>query len=154
VLERGIAPLIAEIARVAAAPGDSAHPDVGDALIEALMRQLARTPHHPRLVQHEAVRGSDHLGRLARRYMRPLVSEGLAALKRSPEAGRFDPEELPLLIAAYMHIVFGHFATAPLLAEVLDDDPLSPHALAVQTGFLRKLSRLLLGSSETGGPKP
>jgi hypothetical protein len=124
---------------------------VGDAVIDALMRHLERVPHLPRLVQHEAVRGGEHLAKLARQFIRPLFSEGLAALKRSPETRRFDEAELPYVIAAYMHIVFGHFAMAPLLAEVLDQDPLSPEALAVQTGFLRKLSRLLLGTAETGG---
>jgi AcrR family transcriptional regulator len=151
VLERGIAPLLQELARVAATPSAEARPDLGDAVIDALMRQLAGTPHLPRLVQHEAVRGGAHLARLARRFIRPLFSEGLAALKRSPESGRFEPDELPLLIAAYMHIVFGHFAMAPLLAEVLDHDPLAPDVLALQTGLLRKLSRLLLGSAEPGG---
>jgi hypothetical protein len=34
---------------------------------------------------------------------------------------------------------------APLLAEVLDEDPLAPASLARQTRFLRKLSQLLVG---------
>jgi len=150
VLERGIAPLLQEIARAASHPAPPG-PELGDAVIDALMHQLGRTPHLPRLVQHEAVRGGEHLARLARRFIRPLFSEGLAALKRSPEAGRFEERELPLLIAAWMHIVFGHFAMAPLLGEVLDEDPLSPTTLEAQTRFLRKLSRLLLASAPSGG---
>lgn len=150
VLERGIAPLLQEIARAASTPTPPG-PEVGDAIIDALMRHLERTPHLPRLVQHEAVRGGENLASLARRFIRPLFSEGLSALKRSPEAARFEERELPLLIAAWMHIVFGHFAMAPLLAEVLDEDPLSRASLATQTRFLKKLSRLLLGRAQPGG---
>jgi AcrR family transcriptional regulator len=148
VLERGIRPLLEEIARAAIAePG----PEAGDAVIDALMRHLASTPHLPRLVHHEAVRGGEHLAKLARGWIRPLFSEGLAALKRSPEAARFDERELPLVIAAWMHLVFGHFAMAPLLADVLDEDPLSPEMLARQTAFLKKITRQLFAGGTTGG---
>jgi len=145
VLERGIRPLLQELIQAAATPDQS--PAAGDRIIGALMAHLERTPHLPRLVQHEAVRGGQHLQRLARRWIRPLFEQGLAALKASPDARRWSDDELPLLIAAYLHVVFGHFAMAPLLAEVLDEDPLAPASLARQTRFLRKLSQLLVGPS-------
>jgi len=145
VLERGIRPLLQELIQAAATPDQS--PAAGDRIIGALMAHLERTPHLPRLVQHEAVRGGEHLQRLARRWIRPLFEQGLAALKASPDARRWSEDELPLLIAAYLHVVFGHFAMAPLLAEVLDEDPLAPVSLARQTRFLRKLSQLLVGPS-------
>jgi TetR/AcrR family transcriptional regulator len=149
VLERGIHPLLEELVHAAATPDPS--PAAGNRIIGALMAHLERTPLLPRLVQHEAVRGGEHLGRLARRWIRPLFEQGLAALKASPDARRWNEDELPLLIAAYLHVVFGHFAMAPLLAEVLDEDPLAPASLARQTRFLRKLSQLLVGPS---GPHP
>ncbi|HYB12333.1 MAG TPA: TetR/AcrR family transcriptional regulator [Myxococcota bacterium] len=143
VLERGIRPLLGELIQAAATPDPS--PAAGDRIIGALMAHLERTPLLPRLVQHEAVRGGEHLVRLARRWIRPLFDQGLAALKASPDARRWSEDELPLLIAAYLHLVFGHFAMAPLLAEVLDEDPLAAASLARQTRFLRKLSQLLVG---------
>jgi TetR/AcrR family transcriptional regulator len=143
VLERGIQPLLEELVRAAQAPGRG--PAAGGRIIEALMAHLERTPLVPRLVEHEAVRGGEHLARLARHWIRPLFEQGLAALKASPDARRWSEDELPLLIAAYLHLVFGHFAMAPLLAEVLDEDPLAPESLARQTRFLRKLSQLLVG---------
>jgi AcrR family transcriptional regulator len=149
VLERGIQPLLQELIQAAAIPDPS--PAAGSRIIGALMAHLERTPLLPRLVQHEAVRGGEYLGRLAQRWIRPLFDQGLAALKASPNARRWRDDELPLLIAAYLHLVFGHFAMAPLLAEVLDEDPLAPASLARQTRFLRKLSHLLVGPP---GPDP
>jgi AcrR family transcriptional regulator len=149
VLERGIRPLLEELVRAAAAPASD--PQEAQRVIEALMAHLERTPLLPRLVQHEAVRGGEYLGRLARGWIRPLFEQSLAALKASPDARRWSEDELPLLIAAYLHVIFGHFAVAPLLAEVLDEDPLAPESLARQTRFLRKLSQLLVGPA---GPGP
>mgnify|MGYP001405840029 CR=1 FL=1 len=38
---------------------------------------------------------------------------------------------------------------APLLTEVFDEDALSERSLERQTRFLRKLSRVLLGTNDT-----
>lgn len=146
VLERGIQPLIAEIARIAQ---QGAKAEDSDEIIGTLMGELARRPQIPRLIQHEAVRGGQHLSQLARRFLRPLFAQGAAAMKQSPDLGGWSEAELPLLIAGFMNLFFGHFAMAPLLADVLDEDPLSPDALARQTRFLQKLMRLLLTAPPT-----
>lgn len=146
VLERGIQPLLAVIARVAE---QGATAQDSDAIVATLMAQLGRTPQLPRLIQHEAVRGGQHLSQLARRFLRPLFVQGAAALKQSPDLGGWSDDELPLVIAAFMHLFFGHFALAPVLADVLDEDPLSPDAIARQTRFLQKLTRLLTTAPPT-----
>ncbi|MCG8592673.1 MAG: TetR/AcrR family transcriptional regulator [Proteobacteria bacterium] len=139
VLERGVQPLIQVVAETTASRSD---PEIGDQAIEALMAHLKRTPHLPRLIQHEAVTGGEHLARLARRWIRPLTSEALARLKEA-ETG-WEEDEFPNLIAAWMNLVFGHFAMAPLLEEVFEEDPLSDESLARQTRFLRKLTRQII----------
>lgn len=139
VLERGVRPLLEMLSQAAA----SGSIEDGDAVIDALMSHLASTPHLPRLIHHEAITGGTHLTRLSRVWIRPLVQQALAMLKHNPSKG-WDEEDYPQLIAAFMHLVFGHFAMAPLLTEVFDEDALSEAALVRQTRFLREATRRLL----------
>lgn len=150
VLERGVRPLLELLSQLAQGEQIEGRVDV----IDALMEHLARTPQLPRLIHHEAVTGGARLARLARMWIRPLVNEALAVLKRQDAMGRaWTQDEYPLLIAAWLHLLFGHFAMAPLLTEVFDEDALSPESLERQTRFLRKLSLMLLGRNddERGG---
>lgn len=140
VLARGIRPLI-EILEEAAATQQG--PDWGDHIIQVVMEQLSRTPHLPRLIQHEAVAGGEHLVSIARRWIRPPVAQAMAAAKLNASDSGWDDDEMPLLVAAWLNLIFGHFSMAPLLGEVFDRDPLLPDQLARQTQFLRKLARRL-----------
>lgn len=140
VLERGLRPLLELLERAAA---QELSPAGGEALVDAVVDHLARTPHIPRLVVHETVSGGTHLARVARRWIRPLVAQGLATVKRSPLPSDWSEEETPQLIAAWMHLLFGPFALAPLLSEVFDADPLSREGLERQKTFLRHLARRL-----------
>ncbi|MDJ0866855.1 MAG: TetR family transcriptional regulator [Myxococcota bacterium] len=140
VLERGIQPVL-EALRGAAA--SELAPDWGDAIIETVMAQLAERPHLPRLVQHEAVSGGEHLVRIARRWILPAFAEARTAVKQQPRGAAWDDDDLPLLVSAWLNIIFGHFAMAPLLAELIGEDPLSPEMLERQTRFLKELGRRL-----------
>ena len=146
VLERGVRPLLEVLHDTTAA--DPLQD--GDRIIEVLMDHLERTPHLPRLIYQEAVTGGEHLVRLARVWIKPLVNEALSVLKRNPNSGEWAEEEYPLLISAWLHLIFGHFAMAPLLSEVFDEDTLSHENLARQTQFLRKLTLRVLGVSNPG----
>jgi AcrR family transcriptional regulator len=142
VLERGLRPILQLLRASAEAPPES---DATGQLLEALMAHIARTPRLARLIQHEAVTGGAHLTRLARTHVRPLVLEAIAQLKRDG-ASTWSRDDLPLVVAAWLHIVLGYFANAALLGEVFDMDLLSEEALARQTRFLRKLApRMLRG---------
>ena len=139
VLERGIRPLF-EIMQQRAEREFTTESMEG--MIEAIMHHLGAYPHVPRLIQHEAISGGTHLSRIAREWIRPIIESGTAELKRAPHAS-FDEAEYPFVMAAWLNLVFGYFAMAPLLAEVFDSEPLSADALAAQTSFLRKLARLM-----------
>jgi hypothetical protein len=47
----------------------------------------------------------------------------------------------------WVQLVAGYFAAAPLVGEVLGEDPLAPETIERQTRFLRKLARLLSGAA-------
>ena len=141
VLERGIRPLVLLMqSRATDEPGA----DAAAALVAEVMEHLRTRPHLPRLIQLEVLTGGELLARLARDWVRPLLEYGVAEMKR--EAAPWDPDEYPLVIAAWIHLVIGHFTMAPIFREALDEDPLAPRLLEKQTRFLQKLARLLVSS--------
>lgn len=145
VLERGVRPLL-DLLQSLSDMDDDGEPEQD--VIEAVMAHLSRHPRVPRLVYHEAVSGGEHLAPLARRWIRPLVMQGVDAMKRA-QPSPWDDDEAPLVIAAWLHLIFGYFATAPLMEEIVGADPLAPASLVQQTRFLRKLARLM---REAGHP--
>ncbi|HJO25008.1 MAG: helix-turn-helix domain-containing protein [Myxococcota bacterium] len=140
VLARALTPLL-EILRDFASRDQSL--PAADEMVGAIMARLARTPHVPRLLHHEAASGAERLQHISREWIRPLFEQGISALRRDP-INPWGEGEQALVISAWLHMVFGHFALAPLLAEVRGEDPLSPDALERQTHFFRKLARLMM----------
>jgi AcrR family transcriptional regulator len=141
VLERGIRPLVLLMQSHAT---DEPGADAAAALVGEVMEHLRTRPHLPRLIQLEVLTGGELLARLARDWVRPLLEYGVAEMKR--EAAPWEPDEYPLVIAAWIHLVIGHFTMAPIFREALDEDPLAPRLLEKQTRFLQKLARLLASS--------
>jgi TetR/AcrR family transcriptional regulator len=142
VLERGLRPLFDLLESLA--PRELGA-DAIDGIVAAIMEHLARRPHLPRLVFHEACSGGEHLSQLARRWIRPLVLQAERELKRGAHTD-LPEDDVPSVIAAWIHLVFGHFAMAPLLSEVFDRDLLAPEALARETRFLAQLIRRMVVS--------
>lgn len=139
VLARGLHPLVERLGELAGRDPDT---EIGARIIRGVMAHLAERPHLPRLIVAEAATGGAHLTVLARDWIRPLIERGRAAMVREREAGRspWTEGEVPFAISSWLHLIFGHFALAPLMAEVLDLDPLSPESLDHQTRFLVKLA--------------
>ncbi len=113
-----------------------------EALIDSIMAHLSRRPHLPRLIHHEIISGGAYLSQLARSWLRPLLAQGIAEMKRGSDP-YWDEDEYPLMMTAWLNLVFGHFAMAPMLGVVFDTDPLSPESLERQTRFLQKLARAM-----------
>jgi AcrR family transcriptional regulator len=150
VLERGVRPLFEIMQRM---PSYDQAAEAIDDLIGAIMKHLAARPHLPRLIQHEVVSGGAYLKQLSRHWLRPLIEQSMAGMKRDGDPV-WEEQEYPLLISAWLNVVFGHFAMASVLADVLESDPLSPEALERQTRFLRKLARIMmLGASADASPR-
>ena len=152
VLDRGVTPLLELMQSLP----NRDQPGQVDAMIASIMNHLASRPRLPRLIQHEAMTGGDYLIRIARSWIHPLVEGGVIDLKR--DVGRpWQEDELPLVMLAWLYMMFGHFTMAPLMREVLDHDPLSPEGLARQTRFFQKLARLITAGGDgtpasTGDP--
>jgi AcrR family transcriptional regulator len=139
VLERGVQPLIEMMQQVGAREGDSGE---RSQLIEDVMRHLGKRPHLPRLIHHEVISGGSYLAKLGRSWLRPLLATGMAEMKRQGDPN-WSEDEFPLLITAWLNLVFGHFAMAPILGIVFDTNPLSPESIERQTRFLQKLARVM-----------
>lgn len=144
VIERGVRPLLAVLEGL---PSREHTAENIDDTINAIMDHLGKRPHLPRLIHHETISGGESLVSLSRGWIRPLIVQATRHVDR--DAGDYwSEDERPLLITAWMHIVFGHFAMAPLLGEIFGEDPLSPANLERQTFFLRKLARMMMRASE------
>jgi len=139
VLERGVQPLIERLGALATSENIE---EAGVSILEGVMEHLAGHTHLPRLIALEAATGGEHLNELARDWIRPLTDRAMAAFEgeAASEGAGWSEEEAPLAICAWLHLVFGHFSMAPLLAEVLGRDPLSKACLEDQTRFLVKLA--------------
>jgi AcrR family transcriptional regulator len=151
VLARGVQPLIERLGELAGRDPDT---ETGERIIRGVMAHLAERPHLPRLVVAEAATGGAHLTRLARQWIRPLIERGRAAMDRESDADRspFTADEVPFAITSWLHLIFGHFALAPLMREVLDRDPLSAESLDHETRFLVKLARLIAAAAPPADP--
>jgi AcrR family transcriptional regulator len=112
-------------------------------VLDAIMDHFASHPNLAKLIQHESLIGGASLSQIARGWLRPLVDQGVMAMKLNPSSV-WTTEEQPLAAAAWIHIILGHFAMAPLLRELFDVDPLSAEQIERQKGFLRRYAQLML----------
>lgn len=142
VIARGVLPLMQLLTELPSR--EQSGSDV-DAQIRAIMEHLAARPHLPRLVHQEAMNGGDSMAQLARVWVRPMVDGAISWVKEG-QPTPWNEEELPLVLAAWMHLLFGYFAMAPMMQEILGRDPLTAESLALQTRVLEKLARLMQGS--------
>jgi AcrR family transcriptional regulator len=144
VLERGIGPVIELLARTAAAPSS----DPGK-LVSDVMEILARRPGLPRLVQHETLAGGQRLTPILRSWIVPAFERAYELVAANPAAaGRWRPEQIPLLVLAMYHVVVGYFTFASFYRELGGDELLGEAALEAQTRFLRELVERLFGAAE------
>ena len=78
-------------------------------------------------------------------WLRPIVSVGMDAMERSPESV-WNEEERSLAISAWIQVILGHFALAPLHQALFEVDPLSPEEIERQKRFLRKFAGIMMAS--------
>jgi len=144
VLERGVRPLVDVLESLA-----ERRDPYG--AVPLVVGHLAKRPNVARLIYHEAVTGGAHLVPLARTWIQPIMARALDAMKR--EVGSpWEEAEYRRVVAMWVQLIVGHFAVAPLVAELLGEDPLAAETVERQIDFLRKLSRLIGGSPAAEEP--
>jgi AcrR family transcriptional regulator len=158
VLARGVQPLVDLIDAYGSADGSAdgsaeataeakaaaRDPRTGD-FLDRIVDHLAAHPDIAKLIQHESLMGGASLSRIVHGWLRPIVSAGLGAMEKNRESV-WSEEERPLAVAAWIHVIVGHFASAPLLEELFQVDPLSPEQLERQKRFLRRFAGIMMSS--------
>lgn len=147
VIARGVQPLFDLIGTVAR--GGASNEERTGLMLDGIMDHLASHPDLARLIQHEALTDGASLEKIAQGWLRPIVSRGLLAMQTSPD-NVWSEEERPLAIAAWIHVILGHFAMAPLLRSLFDFDPLAPDQIERQKRFLRHYAQLLMSGAGRG----
>ena len=146
VLERVIGPvleILGEFNVQGASRGDPA------AVIERVMLLLQRYPNLPRLVFHEALSGGHRLTPMMREWIAPVFGRASEMVEASSGAGRWTPEQVPLLVLAMYHMLVGYFVSASLFADLNGSDLLSPPMFAQQTALLREIITTLFPTDPT-----
>ena len=145
VLGRGVQPLF-DIITASNAHADSLSMDerqaASEQMLDAIMDHLAHHPNIGKLIQHESLTGGPTLSHIVHGWIRPIVDSGLNAM--SSRFAIWSEEERPMAVAAWIHVILGHFAMAPLFRELFDADPLAPEQIERQKRFLRRFARVML----------
>jgi len=136
VLERGLRPLSALLAEVAASPEE---PGSVHRIVRAVMQHLAERPHVCKLVYLEAISEGDFLPELARRWFRPILEQIMGELKARPTPAHIDEGLFVHVAALFLQLSFGHFALAPLLRESAGEDPTAAAGIESQTRLIEIL---------------
>jgi len=135
VLDRSLLPILEMLGGLAGtAVGEDASLEVVDVVID----HIAERPAIARILHYEALAGGESIARLVGRWIAPIYSSGLDALRHSDAGAVWTAEEMPLLIEALHNVIVGYFSMAPLLERIVGDDPLSAQALARKKVFLKK----------------
>ena len=144
VLARGVEPLFNLMKGLG--QGDPVESD-SFYVLDSIMDHLANHPNIAKLIQHESLTGGASLSQIVEGWLGPIVAQGLSAMRENPDTV-WNDEEQPMAVAAWIHVILGHFAMAPLLRELFDTDPLAPDQLEKQKRFLRRFAQFMMAGSE------
>jgi AcrR family transcriptional regulator len=136
VLSASLRPLIVLIDAAADAADGGPNIENADQIVGRGMDLMREHPHGPALLMLESITGADHLSRVARDWIRPLVERGVSILKENDESGRWSEDVYPNVIWMWFCSVFGHVALSSLYAEVFDEDGLADPAFVRHRDFL------------------
>jgi len=95
---------------------------------------VASEPIYPRVVLREMMRagrgGSPHIRRIAKKYLRPIQGRLMELFREGVAAGEFRPVDPQHFVVSVVAMNVFYFSSAPMLRQMLGDDPLSPRRVA------------------------
>jgi len=143
VLGRGVEAIVTMVAASSPHASTSSAADVLDATLGRVIDYLVEHPHLPRLIQRAGLDDTKYMRSSVTHVLRPLYQQGLEIMAATNTS--FARDELPQVGAGLYHLIFGYFANAKLIEAVIQEDPLSPVAVAHQRRFVMVAVASLLG---------
>ncbi len=125
--------------------------DVGDdgwALLDAVLNVSADffvdNPDVVRVLRREAIDGGVNLGIDMGGVLQPLFNRATAFLKREMDAGTFRQMQPDYVLLSAYGALLSYFSDAPLIAGLIDEDPLGAERVAGHISSLRDLYQAAL----------
>ncbi len=95
---------------------------------------IASEPIYPRVVLREMMRagrtGSPHIRRIAKKYLRPIQARLMELFREGISRGAFRPVDPQHFVVSVVAMNVFYFSSAPMLRQMLRDDPLSRQRVA------------------------
>jgi hypothetical protein len=85
---------------------------------------------------------------MLRDWIAPVFGRAGEMAETAPGAGRWTPEQIPLVIAAVYNVLVGHFTFAPLYQALNGVDLLTDPMFELQTRILREIVNALFPDTE------
>jgi len=104
-------------------------------------------PDFVRLARREALEGGPVLDAELTELLKPLFDRGAQFLEREMDAGRLRRYDARQLLLTGYGAVLSYFSDAPLIGGLLDDDAMSPDALAARREHVIDVLRNALANS-------
>jgi TetR/AcrR family transcriptional regulator len=120
---------------------------------------IAGEPIYPRLVLREMMRagrrGSPHIRRIAKKYLRPIQGRLMELFREGISGGAFRPVDPQHFVVSVVAMNVFYFSSAPMLRQMLRDDPLSRHRIAERrAAVLDTISAALFTRPDGRKPRP
>ncbi|MCP5066697.1 MAG: TetR/AcrR family transcriptional regulator [bacterium] len=141
VLDRVVDPVLDILNGFLAAPVSErpTHAEV----IGQVMALLDGHPNLPALLLQETQTGGRRLTPGLRHRLAPIFGRAFETVQATDEAGRFEPDEIPLFVLALYHVIVGFHSIAPFYREVSGDDLSTPESRDRQIRFLTRMVEAL-----------